>query len=140
MILMRLVVIAGALGLSGPAFADAWSARPVLLPERSKQSCQSLNPEAGNYELNYDGAVLSGINSRGAKFATSAAADGSVKVSLDGGSEKSPQLELNGNAKTRNLTIYNPRTGCRWKLAPLTPGRATDNLRLQCLKICAENG
>ena len=116
MILKKVLVIAGAVGLCGPAFAETWSAKPTLLPEQSKPSCQSF--DTGIYELTYEGSTLSGATSTGAKFATSAAANGSVRVSL-GGWERSSQLELSGNAKTRDLAIYNPKVGCRWKLSPI---------------------
>jgi hypothetical protein len=117
MTLKYLVIVAVAVGQSGSAFAETWSAKPVLLPERSKPSCQTSSLEAGTYSLKYEGAVLSGVSSGGQKFATSAAADGSVRVSVGGAPDRS--LELNGNAKTRDLIVYNPKTGCRWRLTSI---------------------
>jgi len=69
------------------------------------------------WTLTLEAGTLSGVNNFGAKFSAPVLPDGTVTASYTGkaGSNETFEMVLTGNAKTRQLEIFNAKHSCRYK-------------------------
>ncbi len=101
------------IGAAGSAEAATWEANNLLLPAKSATGC----PDHHNrYKFELVGTTFMGHNVNGPLFVTTVAGDGAVN--LDFKSPGGASLEISGNAKTRDLEIFDSKVACRYKLVP----------------------
>ncbi|CAN5640304.1 hypothetical protein BH10PSE6_BH10PSE6_12360 [soil metagenome] len=107
------------IGTSSPAFADAWRATAALEPE-SPALCRQADLSKVVFDFAEAGSELSGKTTNGHAFLAPVAADGSISttitVPVDG---KNFAVDLTGNAKSRDLQVFNKKYSCRFKLRPM---------------------
>ncbi len=85
----------------------------LLLPARSATGCPDHHDR---YKFDLVGTTFTGHNVNGPLFVTTVAGDG--VVNLDFKSPGGASLEISGNAKTRDLEIFDSKFACRYKLVP----------------------
>lgn len=95
-----------------PAAAETWMAQSSLLANESPGSCTQYRNVT--YKLEYLDGVITGTTDSGRLFSATVAADGAVKHEFK--SPTTARLEISGNARTRDLLLYNLNSGCRWRL------------------------
>lgn len=95
--------------------AETWMARIDLVPESSAPTCTEV-PQV-MWTLTLEAGTFSGVNNFGAKISAPVLADGTVTASYAGKAESNETFEmvLTGNAKTRQLEIFNAKYSCRYK-------------------------
>ncbi len=101
------------IGVAGAAKAATWEANNLLLPAKSATGCPDHHDR---YKFELVGTTFTGHNVNGPLFVTTVASDGAVDLNF-----KSPggaSLEISGNAKTRDLEIFDSKVACRYKLVP----------------------
>jgi len=102
-----------------PAFADNWRATATLDPN-APALCRQADVSTLVFEFADTGDQLSGKTNNGHDFAALIATDGSlsttITVPID---EKDFVVELTGNAKSRELEVFNKKYACRFKLTPM---------------------
>jgi hypothetical protein len=96
------------------SIAESWQAYSILDTSRSAGNCQPGSAQPFLIDVVDSKLTLSG--SVGKYFTAPVPSDG--RISQPYKSPTGAQLELVGNAKTRELEIVNSRFGCRWKLVP----------------------
>jgi hypothetical protein len=91
-----------------------WKARTVLIADRSAGSCSKF--ELG-YSLDVAGDTFTAKARLVEMFSVPLPADGAVTHTFrpTGGATN---LQIVGNARTRNLEIVDASAGCRWNLLP----------------------
>ena len=101
------------IGVAGAANAATWEANNLLLPARSATGCPDYHDR---YRFELVGTTFTGHNVNGPLFVTTVASDGAVDLGFrsPGGAD----LEISGNAKTRDLEIFDSKVACRYKLVP----------------------
>ena len=119
---MRALSAAAMLGIvatSSSAAADPWRARPSLAPE-SPAICRQADLSKVVFDFADMGTELSGKTNSGHDFSAPVGSDGSVsttiKVPVDG---KDFDVDLTGNARSRDLQVFNRRFSCRFMLTPV---------------------
>jgi hypothetical protein len=100
---------------SARVFTGAWTAHNVVIAEKSAGNCYSS--QGVIYSLNLIGDTLEVYNVNGHMVTTTVPADGRISQTFR--SSSGAQLEIVGNARTRDLEIVNFRFGCHWKLTPV---------------------
>jgi hypothetical protein len=103
-----------------PTFTGPWKAQNVVIPEKSGGLCTRTGTF---YSLDLTGDTLTVDNENGRMFVTTVPADGFIKQTFR--SPTGANLEMVGNARTRELELANNGSGCRWKLTPLSAAAAT---------------
>lgn len=116
--LLSLVATAG---VAGVAEATTWEANNLLLPARSASGCPDHHDRhkferVGTTFTGHVGTTFTGHNVNGPLFVTTVAPDGAID--LDFKSPGGASLEISGNAKARDLEIFNSKVACRYKLVP----------------------
>ena len=99
--------LAAAIGVAGVAQAATWEANNLLLPAKSSGGCAD---HYDRYKFELVGTTFTGHNVNGPLFVTTVAPDGAVDINF-----KSPggaNLEISGNAKTRDLEIFDSKVAC----------------------------
>ena len=119
---MRILSAAAMLGILGGsslAFADPWRATAALQPE-SPAVCRQADLSKVVFDFAETGSELSGKTTNGQNFSAPIAIDGSVSttitVPVDG---KNFAVALTGNAKSRELQVFNKKYACRFRLVPV---------------------
>jgi hypothetical protein len=109
----------GIVGASSVALADPWRATAALAPE-SPALCRQADLSKLFFDFADAGSELSGKTTNGHIFSAPVAADGSVSTTItipvDG---KNFAVDLTGNAKSRELQVFNRQYSCRFKLTPM---------------------
>lgn len=121
-VLMRAIFVSAMLGIgatSSSAAADPWRARPSLAPE-SPAICRQADLSKVVFDFADMGANLSGKTNNGQDFSAPVGRDGSVSttitVPVDG---REFDVDLTGNARSRDLQVFNRRFSCRFVLTPV---------------------
>lgn len=117
--LLRSAAVLAAIFVAGSAAAQgqSWKAGIALLAEKSMRNCRD-QPQF-EYTFTMDGNTFSGVTNVGSKFSTQMAADGSVKETYRSSlGNQSFEVEITGNAKTRQLEVYNITYSCRFRVVP----------------------
>jgi len=104
-------------------FTGPWTATAVVIAERSASGCTR---NAGTYSFNLANDTLTVDNAAGRAFSVAVPADGAIKQSfkspvVTATRMSSPQVptanvDMIGNARTRDLEIVDSLGGCRWRL------------------------
>lgn len=103
--------------VSHPFLTGEWKANSELIVGESAGSCAQTG---GVYVLDVANDVFTAKNANGTMFSTSIPADGIVRQSFR--SSTGANLEMKGNARSRDLEVSNNSRGCRWKLVPERSG------------------
>jgi hypothetical protein len=102
---------------SAAAQGQSWKAGIALLADKSMRNCRE-QPQI-EWTFTEDGSTFSGLSNAGTKFSTQMAADGSVKHNYRGQlGALTFETEIAGNAKLRQLEIYNITHSCRYRVVP----------------------
>ncbi|MDP1752699.1 MAG: hypothetical protein Q8L22_24885 [Reyranella sp.] len=99
-----LLSLVATVGVAGVAEATTWEANNLLLPARSASGCPDHHDR---YKFELVGTIFTGHNVNGPLFVTTVAPDGAVD--LDFKSPGGASLEISGNAKARDLEIFNSK-------------------------------
>lgn len=123
----------GIIGASGAALAEPWRATAALEPE-SPAVCRQADLSKLVFDFAEAGSALSGKTTNGHNFSAPVAADGSVSTTITIPVEgKNFAVDLTGNARSRDLQVFNRQYSCRFKLTPTQQGTdvdpKTNNLR-----------
>lgn len=113
-------IIAGVgVTLSTAAFADSWRAKPVL-ESRSPLLCRQADVSKLFFAFADMGNDLSVKAGEADPFLVPVSADGSIArtISIPVG-QKTFTVDLTGNAKGRDLQVYNRDYACLFKLEPV---------------------
>jgi len=119
---MRTLLAATMLGIFGTssiAFAEPWRAQAALEPD-APVACRQADVSKLVFDFAETDSVLSGQTTEGHMFSAPIASDGSVAATITvpvGGRDFA--VELTGNAKSRELQVFNKRYSCRFKLSPM---------------------
>ncbi|WP_298312234.1 hypothetical protein [Reyranella sp.] len=116
-----MTAIAGVMvAVSTAAFADSWRAKPVL-ESRSPMLCRQADVSKLFFAFAEMGGDLSVKAGEGDPFLVPVSADGSVArtISIPVG-QKTFTVDLTGNARGRDLQVYNRDYACLFKLQPLS--------------------
>jgi hypothetical protein len=106
-------------GVSNGALADPWRATPSLEPA-SPVVCRQADLSKLVFDFAETGSQLSGKTSNGQDFSAPVAIDGSVSTTIMVPvGEKSFAVDLTGNAKSRELQVFNREYACRFRLTPV---------------------
>lgn len=121
-VIMRALAGAAMLGIvatSSYAAVDPWQARPALTQE-SPAICRQADLSKVVFNFAQTGTELAGKTTNGHDFSAPVGSDGSVSttitVPIDG---KEYSLDLTGNARSRDLQVFNKRYSCRFTLTPV---------------------
>lgn len=113
-------MIAGVIvATAGPALADSWRAKPIL-ESRSPLLCRQADVSKLFFAFAEMGNDLSVKAGDADAFLVPVSADGSVArtISIPVG-QRSFTVDLTGNAKGRDLQVYNRDYACLFKLDPM---------------------
>ncbi len=106
-------------GVSNVALADSWRAKAVLDPH-APTLCRQADVSKLVFDFSEMGSKLSGKTSNGHDFSAPVGTDGSVSttimVPVDG---KNFAVDLTGNARSRELQLFNKQYSCSFKLEPM---------------------
>jgi hypothetical protein len=109
----------GIVGASGVAFAEPWRAVATLDPS-SPAVCRRADVSRLVFAFAQTGNELVGRTTDGHSFSAAVAADGSVAATITVPvSGRNFVVDLTGNAKSRDLQVFNQRFSCGFKLTPL---------------------
>jgi hypothetical protein len=112
-------IVLAVIGISGPALADAWRATAALQPE-SPALCRQADLSKLVFDFAEAGSELSGKTTNGHAFSAPVAADGSISTTITIPVEgRNFSVDLTGNAKSRDLQVFNKEYACRFKLTPM---------------------
>jgi len=116
---VSIVSMMGVIALPTAAFADSWRAKPVLASE-SPLLCRQADVSKLFFAFAQSGSDLSVKAGEAEAFLVPVSADGSVArtIAIPVGS-KTFTVDLTGNARGRDLQVYNKDYSCRFKLLPL---------------------
>jgi hypothetical protein len=119
---MRTLWVAVALGIlaaSNSAFADSWRSKAALDSD-APTLCRQADVSMLEFVFTDSGNELSGKTNNGHDFSAPIATDGSVSttitVPVDG---KDFVVDLTGNARSRDLRVFNKKYACRFTLTPV---------------------
>jgi len=119
---MRMVSAAALLGIVGGssvAFAEPWRAVATLDPT-SPAACRQADVSKLVFDFAQTGDELVGKTTDGHNFSAAVAADGSVATTITVPvSGRNFVVDLTGNAKSRDLQVFNQQFSCGFKLTPL---------------------
>lgn len=114
--------ILGIVGASNAAFGEPWRALATLDPA-SPAVCRQADVSTLVFDFAQTDGELSGATTGGHNFSAPMTADGSVSTTITVPvSGRNFVVDLTGNAKARDLQVFNHRYSCRFKLTPLQPG------------------
>ena len=106
-------------GVSTVALADPWRATAALEPE-SPAVCRQADVSKLVFEFAETGGMLSGKTTEGHDFSAPVATDGSVSTTITVPvGAKGFVVDLTGNAKSRELQVFNKEFSCRFRLRPV---------------------
>jgi hypothetical protein len=109
----------GIAGAPGVASADPWRATASLEPQ-SPAICRQADVSKLVFDFAHTGSELLGKATGGQAFSAPVATDGTVAaaitVPVDG---ESFDVDLTGNAMSRQLEVFNRKFSCRFRLTPL---------------------
>jgi hypothetical protein len=109
----------GIVGAAGAASADPWRATASLEPQ-SPAVCRQADVSRLVFDFAHTGSELSGVTTDGHTFSAPVAADGTVAAAITVPVEgQSFDVDLTGNAVSRQLEVFNRRFSCRFRLTPL---------------------
>lgn len=116
-------ILAGALlgifGASSVVLAEPWRAKAALEPG-APAACRQADVSKLVFDFTETGTELSGKTTDGHDFQASVAADGSVSTTIKVPvGAKEFVVDLIGNAKSRELQVFNKEYSCRFKLLPI---------------------
>lgn len=119
---MRILSAAAMLGIvvvSSQAWADPWRARAALAPD-APFACRQADVSKLYFDFAATGSELSGRTTDGHVFSAPVGSDGSVDATITVPvSGRSFVVDLTGNARSRDLQVFNKQYSCRFKLTPL---------------------
>lgn len=113
-------VIAGVIvAMSTAAVAESWRAKPVL-ESRSPLLCRQADVSKLFFAFAEMGGALSVKAGEGDSFLVPVSADGSIArtISIPVG-RRTFTVDLTGNARDRDLQVYNHDYACLFKLEPI---------------------
>lgn len=113
-------VIAGVMtSTSTAAVADSWRAKPVL-ESHSPLLCRQADVSKLFFAFADNGSALSVKAGEGDTFMVPVSADGSIArtISIPVG-QRTFTVDLTGNARGRDLQVYNRDYACLFKLQPV---------------------
>jgi len=113
---LPIIMFVPAAQVSVASAADTWKAKLELIAERSVSSCAQGNVSRVIWDYKIDGDTFTGVATTGLNFTTRMNPDGSVRVTYEAPLGASL---LTGNAKTRQLEIWNEKFSCRYRLVAL---------------------
>jgi hypothetical protein len=109
----------GIIGTSGMALAEPWRATAALEPD-APVACRQADVSKLVFDFAETGGALSGKTTNGHDFSAPVAADGSVSTTItipvDG---RNFAVALTGNARSRDLQVFNKEYSCRFRLTPM---------------------
>ena len=109
----------GIVGASNLASADSWRATAALEPE-SPSVCRQADLSKLVFDFAETGSELSGKTTDGHNFSAPVGIDGSVSTTITVPvGERNFAVDLTGNAKSRDLQVFNKQYSCRFKLTPM---------------------
>jgi hypothetical protein len=109
----------GIVGTSSFAAADPWRARAALEPE-SPAICRQADLSKVVFDFAGTATELSGKTNDGHNFSAPVATDGSVTTTITVPvGRKNFAVDLTGNARSRDLQVFNRQYSCRFKLTPM---------------------
>jgi len=117
--ILSAAVMLAVIGTSSVALADAWRATAALEPE-SPALCEQADLSKLVFDFAEAGSELSGKTNNGHDFRAPVTADGSVSTTITIPVEgRNFSVDLTGNAKSRELQVFNKKYACRFKLTPM---------------------
>lgn len=106
-------------GASSVALAEPWRALATLDP-RSPAACRLADVSKLVFDFAQTGSQLVGKTTGGHDFSAAIATDGSVATTITVPvSGKTFVVDLSGNAKSRDLKVFNRQYSCRFTLTPM---------------------
>lgn|GEM_PF-2316979 len=116
---LSIAVLLGVASTPSVAFADSWRAKPVLASE-SPLLCRQADVSGLFFAFADSGSDLSVKAGDADAFLVPVSADGSIArtIAIPVGSQTFT-VDLTGNARGRDLQVFNKDYSCRFKLLPM---------------------
>ena len=106
-------------GASNVVLADPWRARAALDPD-APTLCRQADVSKLVFDFTETGSQLSGRTTDGHDFSAPVGTDGSVSTTITVPvSGRNFVVDLTGNARSRELQVFNKKYACRFKLTPM---------------------
>ena len=106
-------------GASNVALADPWRAQAALEPD-APTLCRQADVSKLVFDFAETGSQLSGRTTDGHDFSAPVGTDGSVSTTITVPvSGRNFVVDLTGNARSRELQVFNKKYACRFKLTPM---------------------